>query len=359
MAESDSMAGMGEEARAFWERAPSIYEHIAGHVRTGEPWLMEGGQELPDAGRVAFGAPGVWVAGAKDGVVVQHMGAPDDQTRDAVANELLDLVDAYCRAPIQANKQRVHAYVADKQVIGFIDPFVMGLVKHRKPDPARVHELARALAIKSPDREPVKLGIALLGIFQGLAQQSVFKMLGRHDEFTLFCVVALKSVVDSPEEEIWDVARNVKGWGRVAAVQQLHGTEHAQIKQWMLREGFRNTVMNEYLAYTCAVHGGLLEALSRDRVDDELLDATGEILIALLNPKSPAQGIHEYDDGAEVVELYVKHMSLRGATDARRKAMDAVKKWLSRVDQDWDTKEQVARRMRSLSACEWVMGEWK
>ncbi len=361
MTESEPPFPNPKDPVAYWAQSPSIYQHIAGHIRVGQPGLTPGGETLPDAGRLIGGMNPNMAPGGRDGLVVQHAELPPADDRDAVASSLLDLIDEFCHSPIRAHKQKIHDYVVDKQVIGFIDPFVIGLVKDRKPDPSRVHELARSLAIESPDREPVKLGIALLGIFQGLAQQSLFKTLGRHDEFTLFCAVALKSVVEDPDEEIWDLARNVHGWGRVAAVQQLTGTKHAQVKQWMLREGYKNTVMNEYLAYTCAVHGGLLQALRREKIDDELLHATGEILQALLNPSTPAQGIHEYDDAPHVVGLYVHHMGTRPGTPQRIAALKKVHAWLSQPDQDWDTKDQIAQRQRSLAACDEVLGrpDWQ
>ncbi len=62
----------------------------------------------------------------------------------------------------------------------------------------------------------------------------------------------------------------------------LKGPENPVIKRWLLREGFRNSVMYEYLAATCARAGGLLAALGDDDVDRELLTGAGEILQALI-----------------------------------------------------------------------------
>lgn len=366
MAEAEQSGQEGEEvpeptggkARFYWDESPSIYTHISGHVRPGQVGLSEGGEVLPDEGRIWAGGGLKWAAGAKDGILTHHMGGGESEERSAAANGALDLVVAFCEDPTPENRQKVHAYVCGKQVIDFIDPFMFGLVKDRKPDPGLVYELARSLAIESPDREPVKLGVALLGVFQGVSEQSVFKMLGRHDEFTLFCVVALKSTLEQPDEDIWELARNVTGWGRVAAVERLTGTAHAQIREWMLREGFRNTVMNEYLAYTCAEGGGLRAAIGRERLDDELLAATGEILHALLNMGGPAQDINDYDDAPYVVESYVRQMGKRAATPERVASMKAVRGWLDRADQDWDTKEQVAQRQGSLAACDEVLRRW-
>jgi hypothetical protein len=40
----------------------------------------------------------------------------------------------------------------------------------------------------------------------------------------------------------------VAGWGRIQTVRRLAGTQDPQIKAWLLRHGFRNQIMDEYLA---------------------------------------------------------------------------------------------------------------
>jgi hypothetical protein len=93
----------------------------------------------------------------------------------------------------------------------------------------------------------------------------------------------------SPGQSLWTLAKNVDGWGRIHVVERLAQTENPHIKDWLLREGFRNSVMYEYLAYTCATAGGLVAALSQGTVDRELLTSTGELLDALI-AEGPAYG---------------------------------------------------------------------
>jgi hypothetical protein len=119
-----------------------------------------------------------------------------------------------------------------------------------------------------------------------------------------FCAVALSNLSNDPEPSLWRLARNVNGWGRIHVVERLAQTENPEIKNWLLREGYRNSVMYEYLAYTCAVAGGLLSALSEDTVDRELLTSTGEILAALI-AGGPAENIDDYEDGALAVEMFL------------------------------------------------------
>src|SRR5206468_7985327 len=84
-------------------------------------------------------------------------------------------------------------------------------------------------------------------------------------------------------------------------------------RRWLLREGFRNSVMYEYLAATCARAGGLLAALGEDDVDRELLIAAGEIVQALI-AGGPAEGMDDYEDARPVVEAYLGHMEASAET---------------------------------------------
>ncbi len=104
---------------------------------------------------------------------------------------------------------------------------------------------------------------------------------------------------EEAETEIWNLAKAVYGWGRINAVQYLAETTVPEIKEWMLREGFRNHVLDEYLAYTCATTGGLRQALGRPTVDPNLLAASVDLLIALINAE-PGEGIMDYPDGPVV-----------------------------------------------------------
>ena len=97
------------------------------------------------------------------------------------------------------------------------------------------------------------------------------------------------------------------GWGRIQTVERLAHTQDPRIRGWLLREGFRNSVMNEYLACICARAGRLHEALASSQVDPELLDGAAEIFRALLTG-GPAEGIDDYGHAAEAAEAYVHHV---------------------------------------------------
>src|SRR5262245_54058838 len=107
---------------------------------------------------------------------------------------------------------------------------------------------------EAPDREPVKIAVALIGFVRDPQDRALVRTLGRHDELTLYAVVAAAKLGE-PDRDVFEIARHVDGWGRIQAVRRLARTRDSQIKAWLLREGYKNWVMHEYAAYICAVTG--------------------------------------------------------------------------------------------------------
>lgn len=302
----------GNELPAMpWDQRPSILEFVRAQVEAGKSGMSEDRYTLPDDERIAQESRIRWAAGAMDGVSTHHIGAGD---HDEAVREMVKLVRAYSRQPTAKNKAAVYQRIITEQIVSIIDPVIEALAKDDGIRHQRLYELAHSFAAESPDREPVKFGIAILGLFREPANEELFQMLGRHDEFTLYCAVAIANTFEDSQESLWALARNVSGWGRIHVVERLAQTATSPaIRNWLLREGYRNSVMYEYLAGTCAKAGGLRAALSDDRADRELLTAAGEIIQALISG-GPADNIDDYDDARPVIEHYLSHMASSAET---------------------------------------------
>ena len=325
----------------------SIYEHVRAHVNE-DGKLDEGGIALPDEKEVMAGELR-WAPGAMDGAFGHHGGGG---SADQKATEAAGRWAKAARRSSKRNLSRLYDAVSSDDVLGFIDPMIeqlggMGL------DRARVHEIARWLATTAQDRGAVKVGIAVLGATGLGPDVEVVRTLGLHEEFTLFCAVALANGADDPEAELWQLARRVDGWGRIHCVERLSATGNHEIQEWILREGFRNAVMYEYLAYIAATTGRLLEALRRSDVDRELLTAAGEILSALVMG-GPAQDLDDYDEGADAVEAYLIAIRDRAETLDDLLTVDSLHTFLQR-DDGWEERAQrgwtATRRQAFEDAC--------
>jgi hypothetical protein len=343
-----------------WDQHPSIFEFVSSHIAEDKPGMTQEGEALPDEEPVRKGSHFRWAAGARDGVTTHHESKSENEEK---ARKIVELVATYAAQPTATNKAAVYSHIVDQQIVTMIDPVIQALVNEEGIDQNRLYELARSFVTESPDREPIKFGIAILGLFQHHADQELFQTLGRHDEFTLFCAVALANAGENSEESLWNLARNVYGWGRIHVVERLANTANPAIKDWLLREGFRNSVMYEYLAGICATAGGLLAALSEPHVDREILTSASQILQALISG-GPVEGIDGYEDAPPVLELFLDQMAARAETIGDFLYVDAIKGYLDREDSRWGARSEQAwsneRREKLREICNSILrrSEW-
>jgi hypothetical protein len=337
-----------------WGERESIHSFLLRHLARSTGKLDSRARTLPDEKPVGKGTVS-WMEGAKDGVLGHHMGPGDGSGAAPIANAVLAVLQGATRESLAS----LFAVVRGTQVAGELDRVLEMLIAQR-PAADRLHALAILLCTEAPDRELVKLGIALLGLFSGQEDVDLLTELGVSEELTLFSVVALKSKLGpKAERAIFDLARRTEGWGRISAVERLTETTDREIRAWMLRGGFRNRVMDEYLAHVCATAGRLLEALRAPPVDDELLDGTSDIFAAMARG-GPAPGLADYVDGPTALTAWMGHIESRPLTIVRVGALDDVARFLrtrpsdaelcSRVDEKRNSDEALAVIQRQLRA---------
>jgi len=318
-----------------WHNLPSIFGYIKSNLDD-EGKLTEQGYNLPDDERRYQDEKFRWVPGALDGAFGHHGGSGN---LEEVANEVANLVKTISQENSLSKKVELYNILLRDNLIDFVDPALEKIVDFNVPIDPFLHDFAQWLAFESPDRGPVKFGIALLGLIRDKENLDKIVLLGKHEEFTLFSTVAITNTIENPEKELWELAKCVDGWGRIHIVERLAQTQNPEIRKWLLRQGYRNSIMYEYLAYTCAVAGNLENELSETNVDDELLNAAGDIIEALING-GPAEDIDDYKDGAEVVRLYVTHIENRANELNHFLILNTIKDFLENQDADWNKRKE-------------------
>jgi hypothetical protein len=286
-----------EGVESPWGDRPSLFRYVVAHIRPDEPGLAPGGEDLPDEVPEPEGKQLRWAPGALDGVFGHHTeGSEPEET----AHEVLEALRALTRKATGERATAFYGLLADSTAIEYVDHRLSAVLGDDRLPPDRIREVARWIATGAPDREAVKIAIALLGLFRDELDRDLLLTLGRHEEFTLYAAVALGNSEEQPVRTLWELARNVQGWGRIQVVERLTGTTDPEIQAWLLREGYRNSILYEYTALTCASTGNLAGALRCPKPDDALLRGAGEILATLIRGREgPAEGIGEYEDGAE------------------------------------------------------------
>ncbi|MEV0766289.1 hypothetical protein [Nocardia sp. NPDC050435] len=265
-----------------------------------------------------------------------HHVRPAPRSAAALADQVLIHLD---------DPARLLTVFADLTAVRVADDLVLEL--RSRPVPRdKLRAAARFVAEQATRREVAKLGIVLLGISGDERDTELLQLLGGLEEFTLFAVVALLEIHPEPQRAVFELARRVDGWGRIHAVERLRACTDPEIKAWLLREGFRNGVLDEYLAYLAATTGGLYEALHADDVDETLLNGATGILLALANLRGPTADMRSYDDAVPVMHRYAELLDQAAPTLGRLCAAQALRDLCDEAGFEWPDGEPAR-----LAAC--------
>ncbi len=311
----------------------SLYEHFLKYdINDAVMWEAP----LPDS--ASAGEDLNWEAGATDNIFLHNAKLePPDRVITAMIRCVGDIAVKDCAE----SKNELKSIVKHWRTIHLVDQFIKTLLNKSSEMPVNPYlcRFARHLAFESDEREAVKLGISMLGVL-GCCEADVhrIKILGRHEEFTLYCVVSLHSLLDNADAHIWELAQQTFGWGRINCVEQLRYTTDKEIKRWLLHEGYANSVMNEYTAYICAVAGDLKNALAADIIEDRLLDSSCEIINSLLID-GPAQGMDDYRDAPAVCASYVRHVGLKGKGVKHFALLLRIRSYIENPMADWSKRK--------------------
>lgn len=358
-----------------WQPLPSIHDDIAAQLAANVDAKTDAGltslpatYTLPDDDAVHPEGGIRWAAGALDGVMGHHGGGADEaQLR---VRQLCKAIEDLLQTSSDENLRRLYDLTISAGVLGIVDDMVQTLVAQRdRLDAERFHALASYLARRGGHREAVKLGIALLGMLTTADDHATLTTLGTCDEFTLFVAVALNNQApnqDAGHRQLFDLAQRVHGWGRVQLVERLVETKDPEIRAWLLRDGFRNGVMYEYLACICARAGELAKALANPELDDALLLSAAELLSALVSGQGgPAEGLDDYEDASRAVGSYLGQLIARRPENVQHLLTTAsLRDYLQQAD-GWEARAAHAwtepHRQRCLAIAEEVLAwpEWR
>ncbi|PRX56798.1 hypothetical protein [Flagellimonas meridianipacifica] len=314
-----------------WETDKSILEHLKSNISE-DGSLNDSAETLPDEKRkeneVKF-APGL---------VDAMFGADESQESKLRIKQLVTLIGKIARKGDNQSKSDFYREITENEsVIGIIDEFLQKIGQSSFPIEPHLFNYAHKLATKTNNRNSVKFGIAILGLCQNKMPIDDIKILGLHDEFTVFSTVALSNLSDNLVFDLWELAKQVDGWGKIQLVDRLAEMElTSEIRDWLLLEGYKNNIMYEYLALTCAKNGMLNEKLRTKSIDEKLYVSAGDIIIALLD-EGPAVGMSGYDDRGEAIESFIRHSKTRNLNISNYVTLNRIKDYLEESPEENET----------------------
>jgi hypothetical protein len=349
-----------------WEGKIPLYHHIQANLDDACRSLLPEGEELPDEKEYFAGQKIRWVAGAREGALSPR--SDDEAARQAKVEEILHAMYELTTHPSDQARAKVYKIFMADNLLELVDPLLKAISTRQVLPAMPLYREARWMASQATHRGVVKAGIALLGLYDTEDNTDLLTTLGKHDEFTLYAIVALFNTLRDPAkrfDRLWDLAQCVHGWGKIELVERLALLSEAQredFKAWLLRHGCENEVMDEYLAHTCAAAGELAEALEAEAIDDELLRGAGIIITALIHG-GPAKDMEDYEDGVLAAERFLYHLRSRAGTLEHLNQACAIHNFLIDEEAEWEKRAELGwtpeKRSLLIAQCEEILHDPK
>lgn len=329
-----------------WKTDSSIYKFLKENLDENGK-LKDSANDLPDENAVNENevrfAPGL---------LDSMFGAQETEESKNKTNDLVKLIVRISEyGDLKSKSKFFQMITGSDSIIGIIDDFLEKIINISPRVNPYFLEFSKDLAFETSNRNAVKVGIALLGLCGERNVIDKIKLVGLHDEFTLFSVVAISNISDNKVNDLWEIARKVDGWGKIHTIERLTKMElPTDIKEWLITDGYKNSIMYEYLAYTCAINGDLQDVIIKATIDNTIFKSAGEIIEALITG-GPAEDISHYQFASILISNYVRHAQTHSADIFDFNALNQIKDFLTKLQTDIDERSKNGWSEDIISNC--------
>lgn len=312
-----------------WRTDASIYKFLTENLNE-EGKLKDSANDLPDE-KPTNENEVRWAPGLLDSM----FGAEDSNESKVKVEELVKILKRISEYGDKRSEAKFYQLITETDsIIGIIDNFLERAINLSLPINPYLFEFSKDLAFKTNHRNSVKVGVALVGVCKGKSIVNEIKTIGLHDEFTLFSVVAISNISDDIVNDFWEIAKKVDGWGKIHIVERLAKMELPNaVKNWLIIDGYKNSIMYENLAYTCAINGDLHAVLKQESVDTSIFKASAEIIAALI-AGGPAEDISHYQFASILIENFVRHAKVQANDVSHFILLNQIKDFLTDLQND-------------------------
>ena len=263
-----------------------------------------------------------WADGAMDGVFLYHTARNEDSI-EPLKNILFQISEG------KFEEAHNNLNNSDFSIVSVRMPLLDWIIQEKKQINANnLYEFTISQLKTSKNKESIKFSLAvllLMGVEKDVKAMEIIKTLALSDEFTLFCLDII-SRLENSNEEIFEIAKKVKGWGRVHSISYLESTND-EIKDWLLEEGCHNEIDSAYTALTCAKKINLLELLEKENISNKKFNDISYLITALLD-EGPASGISSLEHRELLIERYLKKAKYLSSTENDYRAVMMIKEYI-------------------------------
>ncbi len=207
---------------------------------------------------------------------------------------------------IDKSSGAIYTICMENQTLSFIDDFSDFLVDNQeKIDLETLYYLLSIFLFNSTHREPIKFAIAILGLLSLDEDRiKIIYQFGLATEFAKIVSVALAR--QDRQDLILDLANRHSAWGKIEYIQRFE-PQNDDEKLWLVTDGFRNDVDDNYLAYECIIKANLKDILEKTPIlYGKLYDGIRDLLKALVSFSSPREILDDYEHKEFLVLRFLK-----------------------------------------------------
>ena len=301
----------------------SIYELIKNSIQNNG--------ELPEDFKLPPKDPnGVpWADGAMDGVYIYHTVRKEEDI-EALKSIVFQISEGKFEEA-QTNLDKLDFSMISRRysLLNWI------IQEEEKINLNNLYEFATFQLTNSKNIELIKFCLSVLTLMNIETDKDTIekvKTLALSDEFTLYCLDILVYCLDilvqleDSNEEIFEIAKKVKGWGRIYSIEYLQATNN-KIKEWILEEGCHNYVLPAYTAYTCAKKINLIEILNEEQISSKKFNDISYLMNALLDEEA-ITGISQLENRELLIERYLEKAKYLSSTEDDYSAVMTLKEYI-------------------------------
>lgn len=294
----------------------SIYELIKNSIQNNG--------ELPEDFKLPPKDPnGVpWADGAMDGVYIYHT-VGNEEDIEPLKNIVFQISEG------KFEEAETNLDKLDFSMVSRTNSLLSWIIQEQKQiNLNNLYEFASSRLVTTKNIEVIKFCLSVLAIMNVETDAETIekvKILALSDEFTLYCLNIFVKLENS-NKEIFEIAKKVKGWGRVHSIGYLEVTND-EIKEWILEEGCHNDVLPAYTAYTCAKKINLIEILNEDKISNKKFNDISYLMNALLDEEA-ITGISNLEDRELLIERYLEKAKTLASTEEDYYAVITLKEYI-------------------------------
>lgn len=266
--------------------------------------------KLPDDYKLPrYGAKPMFADGAQDGTAIYHL-----ELEEADENErLLEAFKLMSNADFPAAEALLESIMQNNYATKLADDIHKVLLQNQEVlDAGNIYRFAVNNLLASKNKELVKADMVILELFPcDEPVRGAVRILGQCKEFTLFAILVMRKW-DDGNEEIFALAKKVRDWGRIHAIEYLDADTEEK-KEWLLYEGLKNIFMPAYGALTVFKKAEAAKFFAMEELSYETYHALAMLIEELLD-EGPVPGISQIENKMLILQQFLDHSAKQELT---------------------------------------------